>query len=270
MSNDHPSADPVSHYFAAMQEQIKEHHLDYLFLSIRQFIEQEHKLRVIVEIHSDVPAGSAIGALTTSGNTFCIFVSREDVEHNPDMLRLRVAHELGHVVCGHVREGQYLSDHGLGDSGIPNSRYDQWRHTIEDEADVFSLNMFYAHGQVVERHIPSEQEYETKIGPLFFDVRPPGSPRRPSLLNEADFRKHVFRSLRQEGFVHPPLAILCHALVEVFGKEFLPSNGSDLHRRTSAERIHLAYRTRLSALEAKPPSHHCESCLDCHKSHCFD
>jgi hypothetical protein len=282
MLEDAPIFSPVSHYYALMMSHIRgnqgsqgiRNRLDFLFLSTRKYIEREQKIRVIIEIHDDVKQGSALGILANNGHDYFILVSKNDAENNHDMLRLRVAHELAHVVCGHVQEGKYLCEQKLGNSGVENSQYDKWRHLIEDEADIFSMNMFLAHGRVAERHIPQEDDFIKNIGNLFIDVRPtdsrPKKTQRPSILNDQKFRKQIFAALREDGFLHPPLAILCHTLVDVFGQnEYISVNGSNDHRRNLSKKIHTAYRKRLANKEAKPPSQSCENCQDCLNEYCF-
>jgi hypothetical protein len=269
MSEDNTAFSLVNYNYGLMKSHINGNSLDYLFLSARKYIERDQKIEVVIRIHNKLNPGSAMGVLTNNGTHYFIFVSREDAEKKHDMLRLRVAHELAHVVCRHVQEGKHLFEQQLGNSGVKDSPYDQWRHLIEDEADIFSMNMYLAHGPVVERHIPSETDYLNNIGKLFFDVRPQHN-KRPSLLNKSAFRKNICTALRRDGFLHPPMAILCHALFDVFGtNDDVEINGSKTHRRKLSQAIHSTYRKRLKKPEEKPTLNHCMSCPDSHAEHCF-
>ncbi len=214
----------------------------YVFASCCRYVEEQLQLQIIIEEDDSVPRRSAIGV--RQAGKFIIGVNPQDVLQAPVMVRLRIAHELGHLCCGHDEELLELMAWDKGDTAQPQG-YSDYRQVSENEAEVFALNMLYARGGVVEREILADSEFNTQVIngiPLIAALGTnPGMPNLASILNQANFRERMRRKLRQQGYLLSPVPVLCKSLREVLPRFGVHSGSS----RRMALAIHHDYRDKL-------------------------
>lgn len=263
--------DLINPYFISLCDEIDREPLRFLYLSFRSILEARLHKRILIVTHPGVPQRGAVAALAEDGFRYFIFVNEEDARENPLIVRLRVAHELAHLYCGHVAEMEFLEANNLGDAAQPDSRYVQWRNLLEDEADAFAANMFFAQGRVVEREIVSDQLYKERVGNLTINKWEGDDGRveenRDSFLNDSQHRKAIVGALREIGTIQPPVPTLCKALASLWPKNEENLGPAGESRRVVAEKIHRAYRelippTGEAGKSTKPPLDHCLSCPD--------
>jgi hypothetical protein len=215
----------------------------YIFSSGCRYVEERKRLRITIDVDETVPRRSAIGVNSDDRQKYIILVNPLDVEENSELVRLRVAHELGHLCCGHEEECRELAALNHGDIGGVGRLYSQYRQRSENEAEVFALNMLYARGPAVEREIMTDDEFSHQVVggvPLIAALgAEPGSEPLVSILNSRGFRDRMRLRLREQGYLLAPRPVLCKAL-----REILPANRQASHRQL-AEAIHHAYRGKL-------------------------
>lgn len=253
-------SESLSPHLVNIDKKIKTDGAQYSFLGLRHYLETAHKLKIIVAPSPDVPVGGAVGGLVEDGQRYIILVNEQDYAQEKRIVRFRIAHELGHIACGHVAELDHMAEMGIGDASNPDTPYVVLRNVQEDEADVVAATLYYAYGEVVERRIPTETDFTSEIGDLKISQwegeDDANAVDRDSVLNHQDNRRLIRDTLRKNGYIRPPVAILCQTL-----RPFLHDrNGKDV--RKLSELVHKKYRQGLGEFERKPTGIVCGDCPD--------
>lgn len=178
-----------------------------------------------------------------------------DSQSRSDISRFLVAHELGHLLCGHHEKHAALQEADRGNRSDP--KYQMEMEMMELEADLIACDMLFAVGETIERRIMSEKQYEESVGELSYHP-----------INRIGLWKDVRRTLRSEGFIKPPVPILCQALVNVNGENPISTTSLQFLPKL----IHSEYRKLLGCGENKPDGMVCSAfaCDDCGKGICSE
>ncbi len=240
----------VDNQFALIQRAIQRppHNL---FASTIRYLERRWKVRIAVAGTAEVRRGTAFASSLPGEKVILILVNSDDMREHPNLTRFLTAHELGHIAMAHHEERRMLTRWELGSDYSPNPVQSQYHEASEAEADLFGADMLYANGEVVERHILSEQEYADEFGT-----------QTASPLSDSGYRRAVVRDLQVNGHLKHPIPIICQSLGAVLADGTL-----DGERYAVARQVHERYRAILKERRLKPldtvERFRSDACLSC-------
>ncbi|MCX7048754.1 MAG: hypothetical protein NTX50_25115, partial [Candidatus Sumerlaeota bacterium] len=152
----------------------------------------------------------SLGFLMDDRKTYTVIISDEDVKDKSDLAKFCIAHELGHLACGHVEEMIEVVLKGWGNNIIPGEYYN-WRVLQEDEANVFAANMSLCSGNALIMSYLSDSQFNNNV----VENLPKPPDYTPLVdLKDIDFRKQMRDELILRSLMKPPIPAICHALIE--------------------------------------------------------